>query len=301
MIHRDLKPGNIRIDDEGEPHILDFGLAKVAVSDQEASMMTMTGQFIGSLPWSSPEQAEGKPGKIDVRTDVYSLGVILYQMLTGKFPYDVIGNMRDVLDRIMKPEPARPSTIRKQINDEVETIVLKCLSKERERRYQTAGEVARDVQHYLAGEPIEAKRDSFGYVLRKQLRRYRVPAATAAAFVVLLIAGTVVSTTMYLRAEEQRRLAQLAGDKAQAVNDFLTEDLLAAVAPSSESGQGKDVLMRDVLDEAASRVGGRFEEMPLVEASIRATLGWTYRLLGEYAAAEPHLLRARQLRHRELG
>ncbi len=201
MIHRDLKPGNIRIDDDGEPYILDFGLAKVATSEGAASAMTMTGQFIGSLPWASPEQAEAAPGKIDMRTDVYSLGVVLYQMLTGKFPYEVIGNMRDVLDRIMKAEPAKPSTIRRQINDEVETIVLKCLSKERERRYQTAGELGRDIRHYLAGEPIEAKRDSALYVLRKTLRRYRTHVAIASAFVVMLLAAVLVSTTLYFRAE----------------------------------------------------------------------------------------------------
>src|SRR6185295_15640548 len=161
----------------GEPHVLDFGLAKIATGEvtsdngdggsSQMRMMSMTGQFIGSLPWASPEQAEGVPGKVDLRTDVYSLGVILYQMLTGgRFPYEVVGNMRDVMDNILRAEPARPSTIRRQINDEVETIVLKCLSKERDRRYQSAGELARDIHRYLSGEPIEAKRASGWYVSR---------------------------------------------------------------------------------------------------------------------------------------
>ncbi len=166
IIHRDLKPRNILIDEKNEPHVLDFGLAKTAIGGSDLSVMTATGQFIGSLPWASPEQAEGKPGMIDVRTDVYSLGVILYQMLTGRFPYEVIGTMRDVLDRIMTAEPARPSTIRKQINDDVETIVLKCLNKDKERRYQSAGSLGRDVALYLAGEPIEARRASVIYLLR---------------------------------------------------------------------------------------------------------------------------------------
>jgi eukaryotic-like serine/threonine-protein kinase len=204
VIHRDLKPGNIRIDAEGAPHILDFGLAKVATA-MDASLMTVTGQFMGSLPWASPEQAEAIPEKIDLRTDVYSLGVILYQMLTGEFPYDVVGNMRDVLDRIINAEPTRPSTVRRQINDEVETIVLKCLSKERERRYQTAGEVARDIGHYLNGEPIEAKRDSAMYALRKQLRHYKAPIALAMSFVLLLITFGIL---MSIEAGKNRRLAQ---------------------------------------------------------------------------------------------
>jgi WD40 repeat protein/tRNA A-37 threonylcarbamoyl transferase component Bud32 len=217
VIHRDLKPGNIRIDPEGEPQILDFGLAKVAAGEMagETPTMTVTGQFVGSMPWASPEQAEGMPSKIDIRTDVYSLGVVLYQMLTGKFPYDVVGGFREVLDRIMTVPPVRPRMLRKDIDDEVETIVLKALAKERERRYQSAGELARDVGHYLAGEPIEAKRDSSWYLLRKNLYRHRAPVAVGAGFVLLLAAGLVASLTLWQRsvhqrdeAEAQRLLAQ---------------------------------------------------------------------------------------------
>jgi len=226
IIHRDLKPGNIRIDGNGEPHILDFGLAKIATQDivqgDRMQVMTETGQFIGSLPWASPEQAGSSPDTIDIRTDVYSLGVILYQMLTGRFPYEVVGNMRDVLDNILKVEPDRPSTVARRINDEVETIVLKALSKERERRYQTAGEFARDVRHYLAGEPIEAKRDSVGYILRKQFRRHRVPVAVAVGVMVLTMIGFGVSSyflrqTVLARQELQSALALASDerDKAQ--------------------------------------------------------------------------------------
>lgn len=193
VIHRDLKPGNIRIDAEGEPHVLDFGLAKTVMGEAtggtHAQVMTVTGQFVGSLPWASPEQAEGLPGKIDIRTDVYSLGVILFQMLTARFPYEVTGAMRGVLDNILRAEPLRPRSLRREINDELETIVLKCLSKERERRYQSAGELLRDIQHYLAGEPIEAKRDSTLYVLRKHLRRYRGKILAGGAVAVSLLVG----------------------------------------------------------------------------------------------------------------
>jgi len=200
IIHRDLKPSNILIDAAGEPHILDFGLAKVPLSDSEASMMTMTGHFVGSLPWASPEQAEGSPDKIDMRTDVYSLGVIMYQLLTGKFPYEVAGNVRDVLERIIHAEPAKPRTYRREVNDEIGTIVLKCLSKDRERRYQSAGELGRDLQNYLEGFPISAKRDSFGYLMRKQLNRYRVPVAAGAGFIILILAALALSLTFWRRA-----------------------------------------------------------------------------------------------------
>jgi WD40 repeat protein len=200
VIHRDLKPSNIRIDPDGTPHILDFGLAKLQLgeaSDETRQTMTMTGQFIGSLPWASPEQAEGAPDKIDLRTDVYALGVILYQMLTAKFPYAVSGAMRDVLNNILHAEPTPPRLLRRQMNDEVETIVLKCLAKERERRYQTAGELARDIRHYLSNEPIEAKRDSAWYVLRKTLRRHKFTVGVAAGFLGVVTTALIGLSLLY--------------------------------------------------------------------------------------------------------
>lgn len=193
VVHRDLKPGNILVDEEGKPCVLDFGLARVAASvvtdDSHPEVMTLTGQFVGSLPWAAPEQAEGKPSQIDTRTDVYSLGVLLYQLLTGNFPYAVVGTPQEILDNILHTSPERPSTASRGINNEVEMIVLKALSKERERRYQTAGELARDIGHYLAGEPIEAKRDSTWYVVRKSLGRHRSKAFVATTFTVAVLAA----------------------------------------------------------------------------------------------------------------
>lgn len=186
VIHRDLKPGNIRVDSAGEPHVLDFGLAKTVASHD--TVMTMTGQFMGSLPWASPEQAEGIPRHIDTRTDVYALGVILYQLLTGHFPYDVTGTVRDVLDRILTATPTRPAAYRSEIGSELETILAKCLNKERERRYQTAGELGRDIRHYLAGEPIEARRDSMLYLVRSRTSRAIRQHPLAACTIVVLIA-----------------------------------------------------------------------------------------------------------------
>ena len=296
VIHRDLKPGNIRVDPDGEPHILDFGLAKTIGDGGRADVMTMTGQFVGSLPWASPEQAGGVPGQIDVRTDVYSLGVILYQMLTQRFPYEVTGNMRDVLDRIIKTAPARPSTLRRQINDEVETIVLKCLAKERERRYQSAGELGRDVGRYLAGEPIEAKRDSFAYVLRKQLRRYKLPAAVAVAFIVVVTVGFVTSLTFWRQSVADRERAEDSLAVTMAVNAFLAE-MLATADPAI--ARGREITVVQVVDAAATRVDeGSLAAQPRVEAEVRRTIGGAYHGLGRYAAAERHLRKALDLLRR---
>jgi serine/threonine protein kinase len=169
IVHRDLKPGNIVIDAYGEPHILDFGLAHAALAQggDPGKSITRTGEFVGSLEWASPEQARGEADKIDTRTDVYALGVILYEMLTGEFPYEVFGELREVLDHIVTARPQPPSTTLLAVRNEagipaaspplpvdatLDTITMKALAKAREERYQTAGELARDIGHYLEGK-----------------------------------------------------------------------------------------------------------------------------------------------------
>jgi non-specific serine/threonine protein kinase/serine/threonine-protein kinase len=226
VLHRDLKPSNVLMGDDGEPRILDFGLARPIT--ETAQPMTTTGQVAGTLPYMAPEQARGLPDAPDVRSDVYALGVMLYELLTGTFPYPVTGDTLQVLRHIAETPPSRlrgrsyvaPAAAPQNlphgaIDDELETIVLKALAKERERRYQTAGDLARDIDHYLAHEPIEAKRDSGLYLLKKTLQRYRVAAGVAVAFVLLIAASTVALGVMYGRqvrlwatAEQQADIAR---------------------------------------------------------------------------------------------
>jgi len=177
IVHRDLKPTNIRIDERGEPHVLDFGLARMPLDKLGGEQtISITGEFLGSLPWCSPEQAEGDPEKIDCRTDVYSLGVILYQIVTGgRFPYEVVGNIRDVLNNVLTAEPTPPSKVAAvflarqspeqrrpvknhlpAVNEAIEKVVLKALAKKREDRYQSAGELGRDIARYLSGAQTAA-------------------------------------------------------------------------------------------------------------------------------------------------
>ncbi len=178
VVHRDLKPSNVIVDNHGEPHILDFGLARSSMpllsTDEDLNPVTTTGQFIGSLQWASPEQAEGIPGKVDTRSDVYALGVMLYQMLTGGFPYDVQSTLKEVLDHILLTQPKPPSEVLiKDIRDQsgkkvgrvraelmkaADAVVLKALAKKREERYQTAGEMARDLQRILSGHATDASK-----------------------------------------------------------------------------------------------------------------------------------------------
>jgi serine/threonine protein kinase len=207
VVHRDLKPSNILVDEHGESHVLDFGLARPGLEDWRDDSqgggrgpVTTTGQFLGSLPWASPEQAEGDPKKIDTRTDVYALGVILYQILTGgQFPYDVAGPLRDALTNIMTADPRPPSSVveaaemraarrgrgsrgRRRpraapgVDAVLDAIALKAMRKRREDRYQTAGELARDLTSHAAGLPTTVA------ALRRPPRwlRWAGPAAAAA-------------------------------------------------------------------------------------------------------------------------
>ncbi|TWT41724.1 Serine/threonine-protein kinase PknB [Phycisphaerae bacterium RAS1] len=259
VIHRDIKPGNIRIDEAGEPHVLDFGLAKLTEDnesvDSKTPHMTMTGQFIGSVPWASPEQAEGRQDDVDIRTDVYSLGVVLYQMLTvGTFPYDVGGNMRKVIDNILNVAPTPPSRHRPEIDDEVETIVLKCLSKEPPRRYQSAGELANDIRRYLAGQPIEAKRDSGWYMLRKGIRRYWAAASIAAVMLVAGVGFGVAMTFLYQQAaaklQARERAEAVAAREAAEERERLVARRLYGTRVALAGGKlddGDVALVRDLL------------------------------------------------------
>jgi len=201
VIHRDLKPGNVRVDPEGRPRVLDFGLAKLSGNDAfdhgSITRMTATGQFVGSLPWASPEQARGEANKLDVRTDVYSLGVIMYQLLTRGFPYETQGSLKDVLERIASEVPSPPSSRRSGIHSEVDAIVLKAMSKDCEHRYQNAGELARDIRRHLAGEPIEAKRDSALYFVTKTMQRYWVQSIVVVGLLLLVLAFAVTITIMF--------------------------------------------------------------------------------------------------------
>jgi eukaryotic-like serine/threonine-protein kinase len=302
IIHRDLKPSNIRVDANNEPHILDFGLAKSA-GDSQAEAMTMTGDFLGSLHWASPEQAEGAVAKIDVRTDVYSIGVMMYHALTGRFPYAVIGNVRDVLDNILKSEPARPSTTktatRVRIDDEVETIVLKCLSKERERRYQNAGELGKDLRNYLGGQPIEAKRDSGWYVIRKMASRHRATAGTAIVIAVAVLGAAIISTVFWRRAEAARAVAQQREATTSAYAQFL-EQVFTGIDP--DTAQGRDItVMKEVLWNASQAAATRFKDQPETLADVHDVVGQTYAALGQFDLAEAPLTNAMQWRRSNKG
>lgn len=291
VIHRDLKPANIRIDQANEPHILDFGLAKPIGEVDDAIEMTQAGDFIGTPVWASPEQLAREPSRVGTLTDVYSLGLILYKLLTGRSAFAQPLHRMELLEAIRRAGPEPASSVSKDVDNELSTIVGKCLRHEQSERYQSVHELAADIEHYLAGEPIEAKRDSHFYLLRKALWKHRAIAGLAAASFAVVCAIAAYAWVQRNEAIDQRRAAEQAGIANAAFVDLFREQAESIDPTIASPG---DVRMQNVLDEIEPGIE-RMKGEPATLALIRSTFGRMYLGLTDRVKAEKHLSEALKL------
>jgi serine/threonine protein kinase len=314
VIHRDLKPSNIIVTEEDVSStagakgralpslkILDFGLARITDSDIAATLVSEIGVIKGTLPYMSPEQARGDVAVIDVRADVYALGVILYELLTGSRPYDVSRAALAEAVRVICEEPPAPmnrswSGVRR-LDRDLETIVGKSLEKEVDRRYDSAAALGDDVERYLGSQPILARSPSAFYQLTKMVQRNRLGAAFAATVLILLAALAITSTVQSRAIARQRDRAEEEAAKAFAVSQFMSETLSAA----NPWGAGYDVTVAEALDQATEKIESSFADQPLIEAEVQHTIGIAYRNLGRYDRAEPLLEAAYDTRTELVG
>jgi len=299
VIHRDLKPSNILVDGEGTPHVVDFGIAtSVRGGDDPRWKVTQEGAFLGTLAYASPEQLRRGAVAVDVRSDVYALGVILYEALSGRLPGGEDGSSTSsgVPTSVLgesSPPPSTAAADRRRgalLDDDLDRVVLKALAIDPAERYASAAALGDDLRRCRVGEPVEAKADRRLYVLGKLIRRHALPIGIAAMFLLLLIGSSAALLLMY-----QRAVAET--EKVRQINLFL-EDTLGSIEPASAGG---DATVRDLLDEASRWVDIALSNQPEVESAIRAIVGNSYRNIGAYESAERELGIALRLRRQTHG
>jgi eukaryotic-like serine/threonine-protein kinase len=291
VLHRDLKPGNVLVTADGAAHLLDFGIAKL-LAEGEARATHLT-EFAGralSPDYASPEQIRGEP--LGVASDIYSLGVVLYELLAGARPYRLTRNSRGELEEaILFADSRRPSEIaspgdRRTLRGELDTIVLQAMKKAPADRYQTANALIDDLERALDGRPVAAQADTMAYRAGKFVRRHKLAVAASALLVLALTAGAVGTTVGMLRARSAEAEARTEAATSERYSNFLV-NMFEVSAP--EGSKGREVTARDILEQGAGRARKELAAEPALQARLLATIGWVYARQGRYSKARPIL------------
>jgi len=325
LIHRDLKPSNLLVgvvDGRPQVKVIDFGIAKAATPTMtERTQFTRVGQIIGTPQYMSPEQADTSGLDVDTRTDIYSLGVVLYEMLVGTVPLDLaqigdqamrlalrerdpakpstrITELGDTLEEVAKARRTDANTLKRQLQGDLDWVVMQAIEKDRTHRYETANALAVECQRFLKHEPVLARPPSAGYLLQRFVRRNRLVVMAGSVTIAAIVAGAVAATLGFLRATEAEKVAVQEAATAAATIEFLVDlfqvsDPWAFAPVRSDSGE---ITAREVLDMGAERIRTELQDQPEVQSGLMTAIGRVYLGLGLPDRAQPMIIEGLEVR-----